>query len=61
MKVRVFQKESEVKRLGKKGCPWSVQWRENGRRRSKTIGKKADAEKFAVIKRAELVDKASGT
>lgn len=36
MKVRVFQAAHELKRLGPDACPWSVQWRENGRRRTKT-------------------------
>ena len=60
MKVRVFQDVKETKRRGPKSCPWSVEWRENGRRRSKAIGKKADAETFAAVKQAELVDKATG-
>ncbi len=59
MKVRVFQDPKEKKRRGRQ-CPWSVEWRENGRRRSKTIGKKADAEKYATLKRAELIDGAMG-
>ncbi|MHC4181410.1 MAG: hypothetical protein ACYSWU_28255, partial [Planctomycetota bacterium] len=59
MKVRVFQDPKEKKRRGRK-CPWSVEWRENGRRRSKTVGTKAEAEKFATLKRAELIDGAMG-
>lgn len=60
MKARVFQDPKEKKRRGPKSCPWSVEWRENGRRRSKAVGKKADAETFAAVKQAELVDKATG-
>ena len=60
MKVRIFQDPKEKKRRGPKSCPWSVEWRENGRRRSKTIGTKADAEDFKTVKAAELLDKATG-
>ena len=60
MKVRVFQAPHELKRLGAEDCPWSVQWRENGRRRTKTIGSEKDAEDFATIKKAELLDHAKG-
>ena len=60
MKVRVFQKSGEKKRRGARKCPWSVQWRQNNGRHSKTIGAKADAEKFAAIKQAELLDKQAG-
>ena len=60
MKARVFQDTKEKKRLGAKKCPWSVEWRENGRRRSKTMGRKDDAERFAAVKQAELVDKTTG-
>lgn len=59
MKVRLFQDSHEVDRLGV-NCPWSVEWRENGRRKSKTVGAKADAEDFAAVKRAELLDHAKG-
>ena len=59
MKVRVYQDGKEKKRRGRL-CPWSVEWRENGRRRSKAIGTKSDAEDFASIKRAELLDGAMG-
>ena len=60
MKVRVFQVAHELKRLGPAGCPWSVEWRENGRRRSKTIGSEDEAEDFATRKRAELLDRVAG-
>ena len=60
MKVRVFQDPKEKKRRGPRSCPWSVEWRVNGNRRSKTIGTKADAEKFATLKRAQLIDGAMG-
>jgi integrase len=59
-KVRVFQDSKERARVGPRACPWSVEWRENGRRRSKTLGTKADAERFATLKQAELVDRATG-
>ncbi len=60
MKVRVFQAAHELKRLGPDECPWSVQWRVNGRRTTKTIGGKKDANDFATIKEAELLDHAKG-
>ena len=60
MKVRVFQVAHERTRLGETACPWSVEWRENGRRRTKTIGSEKDAEDFAAIKQAELLDGAKG-
>lgn len=59
--VRIFQDAKQKGRLGPKKCPWSVEWRDNGRRRSKTIGEKGKAEDFAVRKRAELLDKQTGT
>jgi len=58
-RVRVFQDPKEKKRRGSQ-CPWSVEWREHGRRRSKTIGPKDKAEEFAAMKRAELVDRQIG-
>jgi len=60
MKVRVFQEVKEKKRRGPKSCPWGVEWRENGRRRSKVVGRKGDAEDFASIKRGELLDGSMG-
>ena len=60
MKIRVFQDGKQKKRLGARKCPWSVEWRENGRRRSKAIGAKADANTFAAVKRAELEAGAKG-
>ena len=60
MKVRLFQDPKEKKRRGPRSCPWSVEWRENGRRRSKAVGTKADAEDFAAVKRAELLDGVKG-
>ena len=60
MRVRVFQDPKEKKRRGPKSCPWSVEWRENGRRRSKTIGSKDEAKDFATRKRAELLDRVAG-
>ncbi|MGI6417412.1 MAG: tyrosine-type recombinase/integrase [Thermoguttaceae bacterium] len=59
-KVRLFQASHELKRLGPETCPWSVQWRENGRRCTKTIGSKDDAAEFATLKEAELLSKAKG-
>lgn len=59
-KVRVFQVTHEKVRLGAKNCPWSVEWREKGRRRTKTIGTKAEAEDFAKLKYAELRDREAG-
>jgi len=43
MKVRIYQDGKEKKRRVPRSCPWSVEWRQNGRRRCKTIGAKADA------------------
>ena len=60
MKSRVYRDANQRRRLGARKCPWSVEWRENGRRRSKTAGIKADAEKFATLKRPELIDGAMG-
>lgn len=59
-KVRVFQVPHELKRRGPEECPWSIEWRENGRRRSKTIGAKEGAEEAAAVKLAELLDRAKG-
>ena len=52
-KVRVYQDTHQKKRLGARKCPWSVEWRENGRRRSKAIGPRHQAEQFADVKRGE--------
>jgi integrase len=60
MRVRVFQAAHELARLGGEACPWSVQWRENGRRRTKTIGTFDDADDFAAVKKAELLNRAKG-
>lgn len=59
-KVRVYQDPHELKRRGARKCPWSIEWRENGRRRSKSIGRKDDANEAAAVKLAELVDGAKG-
>ena len=60
MKVRVFQDGKEKARLGAKKCPWSIEWRENGRKRRKTLGSKQDAEDAAAVKRGELLDHVKG-
>ena len=59
MAVRVFQDPKEKKRRGR-ACPWAVGWRVNGRREQRTVGAKADAEKLATLKRAELLDEGMG-
>jgi hypothetical protein len=58
--VRVFQDSHQRKKHGPKKCPWSVGWSENGRKRSKVIGTRADADRFAALKKSELVDGALG-
>ncbi|HET6428344.1 MAG TPA: hypothetical protein VMY37_30080 [Thermoguttaceae bacterium] len=54
-KVRIFQDPHQQKRLGADNCPWGIEWRENGRRRSKVIGSKDDAADAAALKQAELL------
>jgi len=44
--AHVFQDTRQKKAKGKK-CPWSVEWIENGKRRSKVVGGKMEAEEFA--------------
>ena len=60
MKVRVFQDSKELARLGEKACPWLIEWRENGRKRRETLGRKGDAEDAAAVKRGELLDHVKG-
>lgn len=60
MRVRVFQDSKEKARLGARKCPWSVEWRDNGRRRSKSIGSKDDANDFAAVKKTELLNRVKG-
>ncbi|MFH1921477.1 MAG: hypothetical protein ABIP48_16550, partial [Planctomycetota bacterium] len=53
--VRVFQESGEKKRLGAKNCPWSVEWRGLGEEaKSKVVGTKQEAERFANAKRQKL-------
>lgn len=59
-KVRVFQDAKQRVKLGARRCPWSVEWRENGKRKSKTLGTKDDANDYAAIKRAEIVARKKG-
>lgn len=46
MKVWLFQDHRQKEKLGDK-CPWSVGWYEDGRKRSKKVGCRSLAEKFA--------------
>lgn len=59
-KVRVFQDAKQQQRLGARKCPWSIEWRENGRRRSQSVGTKEEAEEARIRKVMELRDKAHG-
>ena len=47
MKVWVFQDHRQKEKLGEDKCPWSVGWFEDGRKRSKKIGCRSLAEKYA--------------
>jgi integrase len=47
MKSWVFQDSRQKAKLGDK-CPWSAGWYENGRKRSKRIGCRSLAEKYAA-------------
>ncbi len=60
MRVRVFQDSKEKARVGAKACPWSIEWRSNGRKLRKAIGSKQDAEDAAAVKRGELLDHVKG-
>ena len=46
MKAWLFQDHKQKAKLGDK-CPWSVGWFEDGKKRSKTVGAKSLAEKYA--------------
>ena len=46
MKAWLFQDTRQKQKLGDK-CPWSVGWFEDGRKRSKKVGCRSMAEKFA--------------
>ncbi len=59
-KVRIFQVSHEKARLGAEDCPWSIEWRENGRRRQEKVGTREQAEEKAIFKRRELEDGAAG-
>jgi len=59
-KVRVFQVSHEKARLGGDACPWSIEWRENGRRRTEKVGTRQQAEDKAALKRRELDEGAAG-
>ena len=59
-KARIFQDAKEKVRRGAKACPWSVEWYDNGKRRSRSIGTRGQAKDFAAIKQAELVQRRSG-
>lgn len=46
--AHVFQDSRQKAKLGEKKCPWSVEWFDpNGKRKSKKIGSKSAAEKYA--------------
>ena len=47
MKAWLFQDSKQKKQLGEEKCPWSVGWYEDGRKRSKKIGCRSLAEKYA--------------
>lgn len=47
MKVWLFQDHRRKATLGEAKCPWSVGWFEDGRKRSKKVGCRSMAEKFA--------------
>ncbi len=48
MKAWLFQDTRQKAKLGEEKCPWSVGWFEDGRKRSKKIGCRSMAEKFAA-------------
>ncbi len=47
MKAWLFQDTKQKAKLGEEKCPWSVGWFEDGRKRSKRIGCRSMAEKYA--------------
>jgi len=48
MRAWVFQDSKQLAKLGADGCPWSVGWYDpDGKRKSKSIGSRSMAEKFA--------------
>ena len=47
MKAWLFQDHRQKQKLGEDKCPWSVGWIDpDGRKRSKTIGRKSAAERY---------------
>ena len=59
MKAWLFQDTRQKKKLGEDKCPWSVGWLDpDGKRKSKRIGSKSQAEKFRRKTEGEL---AAGT
>ena len=59
MRAWLFQDPRQKKKLGEKKCPWSVGWIDpDGKRKSKRIGSKSQAEKFRRKTEGEL---AAGT
>ena len=55
MKAWLFQDPRQKQKLGTKNAPWFVGWFDaDGRRRSKKVGSKSMAEKFARKKEGEL-------
>jgi len=57
MRAWLFQDSRQKKKHGEAQCPWSVGWLDpNGRRRSKRIGSKSQAEKFRRKKEGELAN-----
>src|SRR5262245_49036639 len=48
MNAWTFQERKQLAKLGSDDCPWSVGWYDpDGKRKSKTIGSKSMAEKYA--------------
>ena len=58
MRAWLFQDTRQKEKLGEVKCPWSVCWRVDGKRQSKRIGSKSQAEKFRRKIEGEL---AAGT
>jgi len=48
MKAWIFQDTRQKRKLGEDNCPWSVGWFEDNRKRSKKIGCRSLAEKYAL-------------
>lgn len=59
-KARIYQKASDVQRLGRKAAPWYVEWREGGKRLAQKVGAKMHAGEVARQVERNLIDHGAG-